>query len=72
MTDLEHVLHFDDAALQDGGTHRWNFDGATVPSFPASRTHNVTTQSGHHGALLFHGAAGDEGLCLRDVSFGND
>lgn len=66
---LEHVLHFDDAALQDGGTHRWDLDGATVPRLPASGAHNITAQCAHHRALLLHGAAGDERLCLGDVGF---
>lgn len=67
---LEHVLHFDDAALQDGGTHRWDLNGATVPRLPASGPHNITAQCGHHRALLLHGATGDERLCLSDVGSG--
>lgn len=68
---LEHVLYFDDAALQDGGTHRWNLDSATVPRLPASGAHNVPAQGAHDRALLLHGAAGDERLCLSDVGFGH-
>lgn len=67
---LQHVLHFDDAALQDGRAYRWDFDGAAVPGLPASGANNVTAQRGHHRALLLHGTAGDEGLRLNDESFG--
>ena len=69
---LEHVLHFDDAALQDGGPHRRDFDGASVPCFPALSAHNVAGQCGHHRVLLLHRAAGDERLRLSDVGFGHD
>lgn len=69
---LQHVLHFDDAALQDGRTYRWDFDGATVPGFPTFGTDDVTAKRGHDGALLLHGAAGDERLRLNDKSFGDN
>lgn len=68
---LEHVLHFDDAALQDGGTHRWDLDGTTVPRLSAPGTHDISTQGAHHRALLLHGATSDEGLCLNDIGFGH-
>lgn len=68
---LEHVLHFDDAALQDGGTHGRDLDGSTVPGLPAPGADDIAAQRGHHRALLLHGAAGDERLCLDDVGFGH-
>lgn len=71
LAHLEHVLYFDDAALQDGGTHGWDLDGATVPRLPASGAHKISAQCTHHRALLLHGAAGDERLCLNDVGFGH-
>lgn len=69
---LKHVFHFNDATLQDGRTHGRNLDCATVPRLPAPGAHHVAAQRGHHGALLLHGAAGDEGLSLSDVRFGHD
>lgn len=68
---LQHVLHFDDATVQDGGTHWWDLDGSAVPRFPAFGTHDVAAQRAHHRTLLLHGAAGDEGLRLDDVGFGH-
>ena len=68
---LQHVLHFDDAAVQDGRAHGRDLDGAAVPGLPASPGHRVPAQRGHHGALLLQGAPGDEGLRLRDVGLGH-
>lgn len=68
---LEHVLHFDDATVQDGGAHWRDLDGAAVPRLPAFGAHHVAGQRAHHSALLLHGAAGDEGLRLDDVGFGH-
>jgi len=69
---LEHVLHFDDAALQDGGAHGGDLDGAAVPRLPAPGAHDVAGQHADHRVLLLHGAAGDERLRLGDVRFGHD
>lgn len=71
LSHLEHVLDFDDAALQDGGTHGWDLDGSAVPCLPTSGTYNVSTQRAHHRALLLHGAASDKRLRLNDVGFGH-
>lgn len=68
---LEHVLHPDDAALQDGGAHRGDLDGAAVPRLPGAGAHDVSAQRAHHCTLLLLGAAGDEGLRLDDVGPGN-
>lgn len=68
---LEHVLHFDDATVQDGGTHRWDLDGSAVPRLPAFSGHDVAAERAHHGALLLRGAASDEGLRLHDVGLGH-
>lgn len=67
---LEHVLYFDDPALEDGWAHGWDLDGTTVPGLTRSGAHYVAAERGHHRALLFHGAAGDERLRLRDEGFG--
>lgn len=68
---LERVLHFDDATVQDGGAHRGDLDGPAVPRLPALGAHDVAAERAHHGALLLHGAAGDERLRLDDVGFGH-
>lgn len=68
---LEHVLHFDDATVQDGGTHWWDLDGSAVPRLPAFRAHYVAAERAHHSTLLLHGAASDERLDLDDVGFGH-
>lgn len=68
---LEHVLHFDDATVQDGGTHWWDLDGSAVPRLPAFSAHDVAAQCAHHGTLLLHGAASDERLGLDDVGSGH-
>lgn len=68
---LQHVLHFDDATVQDRGTHWGDLDGSAVPRFPAFGTHDVAAQRAHHRTLLLHGAASDEGLRLDDVGFGH-
>lgn len=57
--------------MKDGGTHGGDLDGAAVPRLPAFGAHHVAGQRAHHGALLLHGAAGDEGLRLDDVGFGH-
>ena len=68
---LEHVLHFDDATVQDGGTHWWDLDGSAVPRLPALGAHHVAAQCADHSALLLHGPASDERLRLDDVGFGH-
>lgn len=68
---LEHVLHFDDATVQDGGTHWRDLDGSAVPCLPAFSAHDVSAERAHHSSLLLHGAASDERLCLDDVGFGH-
>lgn len=70
--DLECVLHFDDAALEDGRTDGRDLDGAAVPRLAASGAHGVAAQRGHNRPLLLHGTAGDERLRLGDVGLGDD
>lgn len=71
QTHLEHVLHFDDATLEDGGTNWRDLDGTPLPGVTAARSHYVSAQSGHYGLLLLQGAPRDEGLSLSDVSLGH-
>ena len=65
-THHEGVLHSDDAAVQDGGGHRWDLQHLATPGLSFARGQRLSPQVGHQLLDLLRLPFGIEGLGLVD------
>ena len=65
-THHEGVLHSDDAAVQDGGWHRWDLQHLAAPGLSFARGQRLSPQVGHQLLDLLRLPFGIEGLGLVD------
>lgn len=62
----ERVLHSDNAAVQNGGGDRWDFQHLSVPGLRLARGQRFSPQVSHQLLDLLHLPFGIEGLSLVD------